>query len=644
MDRYNEDYRRLYHEMELILDNIPALIFYKDLENNFLNVNKYVADAHHLTKDQMKNKSCFELYPPQLAQEYWNDDLKVASEKKALLNREEKWETEKEIRWVSTSKIPIINQQNSVDGIIGISIDITDQKKIQEDLQKSKENLDKILENLPLGIIVVSSNREIISINKSALELFGYENKAELIGKKCFNYVCQNIDRCPILHEHKHIDRSEKVVKTKLGKEIIVLKSVLMIEIDGKTVLIEAFMDIQNLKETQQKLEESERKFRYVVENSQIVLYRYNFIKNQYDYISPASVLLFGYTPDEIIQLGIKRMTSLVHPNDRGKIINNFNILLKNKSFQEKHQILEFRFKHKFKGFQWLKDHQILTMSPDKKPQFLIGNIVDIHLQKVNEEIQKDFQRQLEKRVEERTLELTNMMNFKNNFYSAISHELRTPLNTISGFIELLSTESVGPLSNSQKEILSDASKSSQHLIKIVQDILEISYLDNGKKQIRKDIMKINHLSTLIRLVFEEHYKNDNISFNLESKNMNENEICIDSEILIQIFRRLFDFLLSKPSLNKILTEINIDDKNLILKFEIEVVMSENEFQRQFIDFDPIKSLELVNTNNNGLNIPIILRLLPLINGKLESKYYGLNNNLILNFIFENIIDIPSCK
>ena len=63
-------------QYEIILDSVPALIFYKDRENRMVRVNKAFAEAMGVPKEQIEGKGCSELWPDQ-AEQYWNDDLEV---------------------------------------------------------------------------------------------------------------------------------------------------------------------------------------------------------------------------------------------------------------------------------------------------------------------------------------------------------------------------------------------------------------------------------------------------------------------------------------------------------------------------------------------------------------------------------------
>jgi PAS domain S-box-containing protein len=94
-------------------------------------------------------------------------------------------------------------------------------------------------------------------------------------------------------------------------------------------------------------------------------------------------------------------------------------------------------------------------------------------LQRLNEE--------LEQRVEARTRELTKANQAKSEFMSSMSHELRTPLNAILGFAQLLRDYSDQPLSEEQKVHLDQVLNGGQHLLTLVNDVLDLSKIETGQ-------------------------------------------------------------------------------------------------------------------------------------------------------------------
>lgn len=70
----------------------------------------------------------------------------------------------------------------------------------------------------------------------------------------------------------------------------------------------------------------------------------------------------------------------------------------------------------------------------------------------------------------------------KSNFLSTISHELRTPLTAITGFVDLVLNERVGPLNETQKTLLARVAKNTAHLINMVNDLIEVTEIDASDK------------------------------------------------------------------------------------------------------------------------------------------------------------------
>ena len=113
--------------------------------------------------------------------------------------------------------------------------------------------------------------------------------------------------------------------------------------------------------------------------------------------------------------------------------------------------------------------------------------------------------RTLERRVEERTAELqtalervSELSQLKANFISNISHELRTPLTHIKGYIELLVTESLGPLTEEQKHALQVSQQASGKLESLIEDLIMVSLAARGELSIKLEKMDIRRVSTLV--------------------------------------------------------------------------------------------------------------------------------------------------
>jgi diguanylate cyclase (GGDEF)-like protein/PAS domain S-box-containing protein len=132
------DLHKNQEELQIIMDSSPIMIFYKDLENKFIRVNKTLAGATGLPKEAMEEKTVFEIYPNQ-AKDYWEDDKEVIASGKPKIGIIEPIDTATGTRWVQTDKIPYRDMDGRIIGIIGFSVDITDRKLAEEALRNSEQ-------------------------------------------------------------------------------------------------------------------------------------------------------------------------------------------------------------------------------------------------------------------------------------------------------------------------------------------------------------------------------------------------------------------------------------------------------------------------------------------------------------------------
>lgn len=91
--------------------------------------------------------------------------------------------------------------------------------------------------------------------------------------------------------------------------------------------------------------------------------------------------------------------------------------------------------------------------------------------------------RKSEEELKQKTIEAEEASRLKSRFVSQVSHDLRTPLNAIMGYNRLLSAEIYGPLAEDQKQALERMHKNAEHLLKLINDVLDISKMESGRRR-----------------------------------------------------------------------------------------------------------------------------------------------------------------
>jgi|GEM_PF-3478190 len=141
--RMQETLRHQQRQQEIILDSVPAMIFYKDTENRFLRVNRALAEAVGLPRSEIEGRSAYELFPDQ-ADAYWRDDREVMSSGRSKWDTLETISTATGLRWVQTSKIPYRDDTGNIVGVVGFALDITERKLAEDALRRRDAILEAV--------------------------------------------------------------------------------------------------------------------------------------------------------------------------------------------------------------------------------------------------------------------------------------------------------------------------------------------------------------------------------------------------------------------------------------------------------------------------------------------------------------------
>ncbi len=162
----------------------------------------------------------------------------------------------------------------------------SNRKLVEKEILRARKNLQKILDAMPFGVMLIGKDKAVRRINNSALRLGGYKSEKQVIGKICHETLCPvEKDKCPIIDLGQKVDRSEKKFVTKDKREIPVLKTVIPVKLDTEEVLLEAFIDISGRLETEKELLLNMTKFRELFNNMSSCVAIYEAVDDGNDFI-----------------------------------------------------------------------------------------------------------------------------------------------------------------------------------------------------------------------------------------------------------------------------------------------------------------------------------------------------------------------
>ncbi|TAN39518.1 MAG: PAS domain S-box protein [Nitrospirae bacterium] len=167
--------RSIYEEKEkaqAILNNIPDIAWLKDKEGRYIAANGPFSRTCGLDPDKLPGMSDFEIWPRDLAEKYRLDDREVMESGKPKQIEEAIIDAAGRMTWISTVKTPIFSDRGEVIGTTGIARDFTERKSMEDALRASEERYKAVVDNVGIGISLISPKMEILALNRQMKDWF----------------------------------------------------------------------------------------------------------------------------------------------------------------------------------------------------------------------------------------------------------------------------------------------------------------------------------------------------------------------------------------------------------------------------------------------------------------------------------------
>ena len=180
--------------------------------------------------------------------------------------------------------------------------------------------------------------------------------------------------------------------------------------------------------------------------------------------------------------------------------------------------------------------------------------------------------RNLEQRVQERTGELqealerlSELSQMKANFVANISHELRTPLTHVKGYLELMITDSLGPLTEEQRHALQVSQKASNRLENMIEDLIMFSLASRGEMSMKQEPFDIRRIANLAAKTALQKAEERGVQVNVvEDENMPR--VQGDPEKISWALNQLLDNAVKfTPSGGRVVISLKEEGANLVM-------------------------------------------------------------------------------
>ena len=327
---------------------------------------------------------------------------------------------------------------------------------------------------------------------------------------------------------------------------------------------------------------------------------------------------MIGYQgPDDFPDV-LESWSDLLHPDDREHVLKEFNETISDYTGQKTYDV-EYRLLTKNRGYRWYRAVGKPIRRPDGSPITYIGVFIDITGQK---EMMQELAQQRESLSV--ALEEANQANkAKTAFLSNMSHEIRTPMNAIIGLDSIALNDP--SISETTREHLEKIGLSAQHLLSIINDILDMSRIESGRMTVKNEEFSFAKALAQVNTIISDQCREKGIEYECRVKGTVDDYYIGDEmklrQVLINILGNAVKFTPSGGTVTLVVETIARFNKRSTLRFIISdtgIGMSREFLPKLFDAFSQEDSSSTSRFGSTGLGMAITRNIIELMNGTIS--------------------------
>ena len=327
---------------------------------------------------------------------------------------------------------------------------------------------------------------------------------------------------------------------------------------------------------------------------------------------------MIGYRGTEDFPDVLESWSDLLHPDDREHVLKEYNETISDYSGQKTYDV-EYRLRTKNRGYRWYRAVGKPTRRPDGSPISYIGVFIDITERK------KMMQELAEQRESlSVALEDANQANkAKTAFLSNMSHEIRTPMNAIIGLDRIALSDPA--ISETTREHLEKIGLSAQHLLSIINNILDMSRIESGRMSVKNEEFSFAKLLAQINTIISGQCRDKGIAYECRVKGaVNDYYIGDDMklrQVMINILGNAVKFTPSGGTVTFVVESVARFGGKSTLRFIISdtgIGMSQEFLPRLFDAFSQEDSSSTNRFGSTGLGMAITRSIIELMSGTIS--------------------------